>query len=89
MSMSFLSTERNEAKTNNQTSHENRIFNISYFNKTTPGKQYPIFVGIPTGTNCAPLVANLFLLSNLTDFMMSLLDDKHPGLKLMHHFIHL
>ena len=29
------------------------------------------------GTNCAPLVADLFLFCNERDFMMSLSDDKH------------
>ena len=33
-------------------------------------------VGIPMGTNCAPLVADLFLFRYERDFMMSLSDDK-------------
>ena len=33
-------------------------------------------VGIPMGTNCVPLVADLFLLCYERDFMMSLSDDK-------------
>ena len=33
-------------------------------------------VGIPMGTNCAPLVADLFLFCCKRDFMMSLSDDK-------------
>ena len=33
-------------------------------------------VGIPMDTNCAPLVADLFLFSYEWDFMMSLSDDK-------------
>ena len=33
-------------------------------------------VGIPMDTNCAPLVADLFLFSYERDFMMSLSDDK-------------
>ena len=32
--------------------------------------------GIPMGTNCAPLVANLFMFCYERDFMMSLSDDK-------------
>ena len=32
--------------------------------------------GIPMGTNCAPLVADLFLFCYERDFMMSLSDDK-------------
>ena len=31
------------------------------------------------GTNCAPLVAKLFLFSHKRDFMMSLSDDKQSG----------
>ena len=33
-------------------------------------------VGIPMGTNCAPLVADLFLFCFERDYMMSLSDDK-------------
>ena len=36
----------------------------------------PGLVGIPMGTNCAPLVADLFLFGYERDFMMSLSDDK-------------
>ena len=35
-----------------------------------------VVVGIPIGTNCAPLVADLFLFCYERDFMMSLSDDK-------------
>ena len=38
-------------------------------------KLYRQIVGIPMGTNCAPLVANLFLLSYDRDFMLSLSED--------------
>ena len=37
---------------------------------------YRQVVGIPIGTNCAPLVADLFLFCYENDFMMSLSDDK-------------
>ena len=37
---------------------------------------YRQVVGIPMGTNCAPLVADLFLFCYERDFMMSLSDDK-------------
>ena len=37
-------------------------------------------VGIPMGTNCAPMVANLFLFYYERDFMMSLSDDKQAGI---------
>ena len=33
------------------------------------------FVGIPMGTNCAPLIADLFLFCYERDFMTSLSDD--------------
>ena len=33
-------------------------------------------IGIPMGTNCAPLLANLYLFSSEYDFMMSLLKKK-------------
>ena len=39
-------------------------------------KLYRQVVGIPMGTNCAPLVADLFLFCYERDFMMSLYDDK-------------
>ena len=39
-------------------------------------KLYRQVVGIPMGTNCAPLVADLFMFSYERDFMMSLFDDK-------------
>ena len=39
-------------------------------------KLYREEVGIPMGTNCAPLVADLFLFCFERDFMMSLSDDK-------------
>ena len=39
-------------------------------------KLYRQVVGIPNGTNCAPLVADLFLFCYERDFMMSLSDDK-------------
>ena len=39
-------------------------------------KLYRQVVGIPMGTNCAPLVADLFLFWYERNFMMSLSDDK-------------
>ena len=38
-------------------------------------KLYRQIVGIPMGTNCAPLVADLFLLCYERDFMLSLSDN--------------
>ena len=42
-------------------------------------KLYRQVVGIPMGTNCAPLVADLFLFCYERDFMMSLSDDKQAN----------
>ena len=39
-------------------------------------KFYRQIIGIPMGTNCAPLVADLLLFCYERDFMMSLSDDK-------------
>ena len=39
-------------------------------------KLYRQVVGVPMGTNCAPLVADLFLFCYERDFMVSLSDDK-------------
>ena len=39
-------------------------------------KLYRQASGIPMGTNCAPLVAELCLFCNERDFMMYLSDDK-------------
>ena len=38
-------------------------------------KLYRQIVGIPMGTNCAPLVADLFLFCYERDFMLSLSED--------------
>ena len=43
-------------------------------------KLYRQEVGIPMGTNCAPLVADLFLFCYERDFMMSLSDDKQADI---------
>ena len=42
-------------------------------------KLYRQIVGIPMGTNCAPLVAVLFLFCYERDFMLSLSEDNQPG----------
>ena len=39
-------------------------------------KLYRQIVGFPMGTNCAPLLADLFLFCYEKDFMLSLLDKK-------------
>ena len=41
---------------------------------------YRQVVGISMGTNCAPLVAILFLFCYERDFIMSLSDDKQAGI---------
>ena len=43
-------------------------------------KLYRQVVGIPMATNCAPLVAALFLFCYERDFMMSLSDDKQADI---------
>ena len=43
-------------------------------------KLYRQVVGIPIGTNCAPLDANLFLFCYKRDYMMSLSDDKQADI---------
>ena len=51
-------------------------------------KLYRQIVGIPMGTNCAPLVADLFLFCYERDFMMSLSDVKQAEI-LKHLNLHL
>ena len=43
-------------------------------------KLYRQIVGIPKGTNCAPLVANLFLFCYERDFMLSLSDNNQTDI---------
>ena len=43
-------------------------------------KLYRQIVGIPMGTNCAPLVADLFLICYERDFMTSLSDDNQADI---------
>ena len=43
-------------------------------------KLYRQIVGIPMGTNCAPLVANLFLYCYERDFMLSLSDNNQADI---------
>ena len=42
-------------------------------------KLYRQIVGIPMGTNCAPLLADLFLFCYERDFMLSLSEENQPG----------
>ena len=50
-------------------------------------KLYRQVVGVPMGTNCAPLVADLFLFCYEGDFMMPLSDDKHADIIDAQHYI--
>ena len=43
-------------------------------------KLYKQIVGIPMGTNCAPLVADLFLFCYERDFMLSLSDNNETDI---------
>ena len=43
-------------------------------------KLYRQIVGIPTGTNCAPLVADLFLFCYERDFMLYLSDNNQTDI---------
>ena len=43
-------------------------------------KLYRQIVGIPIGTNCTPLVADLFLFCYEGDFMLSLSKDNQSGI---------
>ena len=43
-------------------------------------KLYRQIVGIPMGTNCAPLVADLFLFCYVRDFMLSLSDNNQADI---------
>ena len=43
-------------------------------------KLYIQIVGIPMGTNCAPLVADLFLFCYVRDFMLSLSDNNQTNI---------
>ena len=52
------------------------IFLLDNINIRFGTKLYRQIVGIPVGTNCAPLVADLFLFCYERDFMMSLSADK-------------
>ena len=43
-------------------------------------QQFQQTIGIPMGTNCAPLLADLFLYSYESDFLDGLLKQKHKQL---------
>ena len=43
-------------------------------------KLYRQIVGIPMGTNCAPLIADMFLICYERDFMLSLSDNNQTDI---------
>ena len=47
----------------------------TYLIQVSTSLRFQTFIGIPMGTNCAPLVADLFLFCNERDFMLSLSDN--------------
>ena len=47
-----------------------------YLRFGTKTKLFRQIVGIPMGTNCAPIMADLFLFCYERDFMMSLSEEK-------------
>ena len=55
-------------------------FLLDYFVIRFGTKLYRQVVGTPVGTNCAPLVADLFLFCYERDFMMFLPDDKQADI---------
>ena len=52
--------------------HVRKCMMLSIIFSTIASKLYRQIVGIPMGTNCAPLVAELFLFCYERDFMLSL-----------------
>ena len=55
--------------------YEGLTFLLDYIYITFGSKLYPQTVGIPMGTNCVLLVADLFLFCYERDFMLSLSDE--------------
>ena len=52
------------------------VYNLPiYLFSTTFTDKYCVFRCIPMGTNCVPIVADLFLISYEKDFMVSLSDE--------------
>ena len=54
-------------------------FLLDNINIRFDSKLYRQIVGIPMGTNCAPLVTDLFLFCYERDFMLSLSEDNQSG----------
>ena len=52
------------------------LLTLLYFHNLIKNKLITQVVGIPMGTNCAPLVTDLFLFCYARGYMMSLSDDK-------------
>ena len=60
-------------------SNNSNIF-ILFLYSRFGSKLYRQIVGIPMGTNCAPLVADLFLFCYERDFMLSLSDNNQTDI---------
>ena len=76
----------NESKNNNKFTEDQIIdmlnFLIDNIFVQFGGRVFQQTIGIPMGTNCAPLLADLFLHSYEADFLQSLLDKKDRKLAL-------
>ena len=55
------------------------IFLLDNFHMRFGSKLYRQIVGIPVGTNCVPLVADLFLFCYERDFILSLSEENQSG----------
>jgi hypothetical protein len=53
-----------------------RVFNLSCGRVAFGEALFQQVVGIPMGTNCAPLLADLFLCSYESEFLQNLVKDK-------------
>ena len=60
---------------NKKTKHEKCLDRLLYSKSLEPGETQSQVIGIPMGTNCAPLVADFFLYCYERDFMSSLKSD--------------
>ena len=57
-----------------------RIFSMIFISDLVISYTDKLLPGIPMGTNCAPLVADLFLFCFKRDFMTSLSDDNQADI---------
>ena len=63
----------------NYTENESLTFLLDSIYTRFGIKLFRQIVGIPMGTNCTPLVADLFLSCYVRDFMKSLSEEKQSG----------